>query len=91
MADSQCVFFVNKKIVYFQRSDEPEENDELVKSREEESVNGKDKRAKNVNGRTDGQPSKKRKEDSSPEIDVKKPSPGKKKVNKLFQDWSPLM
>lgn len=82
---SRNVFATKRK----QRSDEPEENDELVKSREEESVNGKDKRAKNVNRRTDGQPSKKRKEDSSPEIDVKKPSPGKKKSEEKLSKATP--
>ena len=67
-----------------QRSDESEENAELAKSREEESVNGKEKgkiENGNVNGRTEEQPSKKRRENSSsPQHEVKKPSPEKKKV-----------
>ena len=71
----------------FQRSDEPEESDELVKSTEEESVNGKKKgKSENgkVNGKTEEQPSKKRKQDSSsPQPDAKKPSPEKRKVREF--------
>ena len=51
---------------------------------DEESLHGKEKRRKeneNLNGRTTEQPSKKRKEDlSTPQLEIKKPSPEKKKV-----------
>jgi len=77
---SRKVFATKRK----QRSDEPEESEELVKSTEEESVNGKKKgKSENgkVNGKTEEQPSKKRKQDSSsPQPDVKKPSPEKRKT-----------
>ena len=66
-----------------QRSDESEESEELVMSKGKESINGKEKGQKehgNVNGKTTEQPSKKRKESSSPQLEVKKPSPEKKKV-----------
>lgn len=53
-------------------------------SENEESLHGKEKRRKeneNLNGRAAEQPSKKRKEDSSsPQLEVKKASPKKKKV-----------
>lgn len=68
-----------------QRSDESEESVEIVRQKGEESLNGKEKGHKendNLNGRATEQPSKKRKGDSSsPQLEVKKPSPEKKKVN----------
>ena len=70
-----------KIFLYLQRSDESEENTELTKSTEEKSVNREEKGRKE-NGRTEEQPSKKRKEDSRLHHDIKKPSPEKKKVNK---------
>ena len=77
--------YVQVKIfLYLQRSDESEENAELTKSTEEEPVNGGEKGRKE-NGRTEEQPSKKRKEDSSLHHDVKKPSPEKKKVSTHVQ------
>ncbi|KAJ7371468.1 replication factor C subunit 1 [Desmophyllum pertusum] len=74
---SRKVFAAKRK----QRSDEPED-EELLKNKDKESLNGKEKGRKeneNLNGRTTQQPSKKRKEDSSgPQLEVKKPSPSKK-------------
>ena len=72
-----------------QRYDESEENEEkLIKDKNEESLNGKEKKQKengNVNGKTTEQPSKKRKEDFSElQVVVKKLSPEKKKVCELF-------
>lgn len=67
-----------------QRSDESEENEELVMNKDEEQVDRKEKGQKengNLNGRATEQPFKKRKEDSSsPRLEVKEPSPEKKKV-----------
>lgn len=56
------------------------ENDGLNNSIEEESVKGKEKRKnENVNGKTEEQPSKKRKEDPGSHFETKKPSPTKNK------------
>jgi len=67
-----------------QRSDEPEENGGALANEDEGSLPGKEKKRKeneNLNGRATEQPSKKRKEDSSTaQLEVKKPSPQKKKV-----------
>ncbi|KAL9963269.1 hypothetical protein ACROYT_G032452 [Oculina patagonica] len=70
--------------LFLQRSDESEENEEIVTSKDEDSVDRKEKGQKengNLNGRAMEQPSKKRKEDSSsPQLKVKKSSPEKKKT-----------
>lgn len=65
---------------WLQPTDESE-NDGLNNSIEEESVKGKEKRKnENVNGKTEEQPAKKRKEDPGSHFETKKPSPTKNKV-----------
>ena len=66
-----------------QRSDESEENDDSRETKQGEITEDKGKRRngdRNVNGKTEEQPSKKRKEEPpSPQNGVKKPSPEKSK------------
>ena len=65
---------------WFQPTDESE-NDGLNNSIEEEAVKLKEKRKnEKVNGKTEEQPSKKRKEDPGSHFETKKPSPTKNKV-----------
>lgn len=72
-----CVFFLR---FCLQPTDESE-NGGLNNSIEEESLKGKEKRKnENVNGKTEEQPAKKRKEDPGSHFETKKPSPTRNKV-----------